>query len=72
MNDKKMAPAIFNMAAPVKTRQEAAQYLRVCLSTLSKLEIPSIKVRRRVLYQQSVLDAWLQDHTQRGDENVKK
>jgi hypothetical protein len=47
----------------VKTRKEAAQYLRICLTTLSRLDIPKTQVRRRVFYRQSVLDKWLYEHT---------
>jgi hypothetical protein len=44
--------AIFN-------RSEAAQYLRICKTTLDKLPIPRLKIRHRVLYRKTDLEQWL-------------
>jgi len=41
------------------TRKEAAAYLRICKSTLDKLLIPRIRVRRRIFYRKSQLEQWL-------------
>jgi hypothetical protein len=41
-------------------RKQAAEYLgRICLTTLDRLNLPRIKVRRRVLYRKITLDTWL-------------
>jgi excisionase family DNA binding protein len=53
------------MVAGVLSRNEAALYLRVCKTTLDRLDIPRVKVRRRVLFKKAVLDAWLDEHTTR-------
>ena len=45
-------------------RKEAAEYLRICKTTLDSLLIPRIKIRRRVLYRRSELDQWLVKNTQ--------
>lgn len=51
----------------VLDRKEAAQYLGgICLTTLSRLDIPRIKLRRRVMYQRSTLDKWLEDQMEKG------
>jgi excisionase family DNA binding protein len=45
-------------------RKEAAVYLRICRTTLDRLMIPRIKIRRRVLFRKSELDQWLDQNTQ--------
>jgi hypothetical protein len=41
-------------------RKQAAEYLgRICLTTLDRLNLPRVKVLRRVFYRRSTLDAWL-------------
>ncbi|AEF82126.1 helix-turn-helix domain-containing protein [Leadbettera azotonutricia] len=47
----------------VLSRTEAAAYLRVCKTTLDRLDIPRTQIRRRVLFKKAVLDAWLDAHT---------
>jgi len=47
----------------VMSRTEAALYLGVCKTTLDRLSIPKTQIRRRVLYQKKILDAWLLKHT---------
>ncbi len=47
----------------VLSRKAAANYLGVCMATLDSLKIPRTKVRRRVLYRQSVLLQWLEKNT---------
>jgi hypothetical protein len=44
-------------------RKEAAEYLHICKTTLDRLDIPRSKIRRRVLYRQSVLDRYLEENT---------
>jgi hypothetical protein len=46
------------------SRKQAAEFLGICKTTLDRLNIPRTKLRRRVLYRQSVLEKWLNDHTQ--------
>jgi hypothetical protein len=47
----------------VLSRAEAAAYLRVCKTTLDRLDIPRTQIRRRVLFKRAVLDTWLDQHT---------
>jgi hypothetical protein len=37
--------------------------LGVCKTTLSRMNIPRVKVRRRVFYQQSALIGWLEKNS---------
>ena len=48
----------------VLSRTQAAAFLGVCKTTLDRMEIPRTKVRRRVLYRQSVLLQWLEKNTE--------
>jgi len=41
------------------TRRESASFLRVGLSLFDKMEIPGIKLGRRVVFRKSALEAWL-------------
>ena len=45
-------------------RKEAANYLRICLTTLDSLPIPRIKIRRVVRYKKVELDNWLDQNSQ--------
>ena len=60
------------MDAIVKTQQElmdrseAARYLRICKTTLDRLDIPKTQIRRRVLYRRATLDAWLATQERTG------
>ncbi|GHU30307.1 hypothetical protein FACS1894172_03320 [Spirochaetia bacterium] len=63
---------IGNTDDSLKTRKEAAQYLRVCLTTLARLGIPKTQVRRRVLYRQTVLDQWLSENTKPQAKNGER
>jgi len=45
-------------------RKEAAMYLRICKTTLDKLLIPHIKIRRRIFYRKAELEQWLLQNTQ--------
>jgi excisionase family DNA binding protein len=51
----------------VLTRREAADYLRVCLSSFDKLGVPRIKVRRKVLFRREALDQWLAENEAVGN-----
>jgi len=44
-------------------RKQAAEYLRVCKTTLDRLDCPKIRLRRRVLFSKITLDKWLLEHT---------
>ncbi len=51
------------------TKQEAADYVKVCLSSFKKNiqpVIPAIKIGRRVLFDQKDLDKYLEDHKTTG------
>jgi hypothetical protein len=47
----------------VMSRAEAAEYVGICKTTLDRLNIPKIQIRRRVLYRKVVLDQWLENQT---------
>ena len=47
----------------ILSRKGAAEFLGVCMTTLDRMDIPRTKVRRRVLYRQSVLIQWLEKNT---------
>ena len=49
----------------VMSRKEAAAYLCIGKSTLDKLNIPKIQIRRRVLFKKEVIDKWLSQNTER-------
>jgi hypothetical protein len=46
------------------SRSCAAKFLGICETTLSRLDIPKTRLRRRVFYRQSVLEQWLRAHTE--------
>jgi hypothetical protein len=48
----------------VFSRKQAAEYLGICKTTLDRMDIPRTKIRRRVLYRQSVLLQWLEKNTE--------
>jgi excisionase family DNA binding protein len=43
----------------VMSRKEAAAYIGVGKSTLDRLAIPKIQIRRRVLFRKDAIDKWL-------------
>ncbi|WP_411045140.1 helix-turn-helix domain-containing protein [Treponema sp. TIM-1] len=49
----------------ILSRQQAAEYLHVCRTTLDRLNLPRIKVRRRVLFTKAAVDKWLAENTTR-------
>ena len=48
----------------ILSRKQAAAFLGLCLTTLDRLNVPRIKVRKRVLYKRAELEKWLDDHTE--------
>jgi len=48
----------------ILSRKEAAQFLGICRTTLDRLDIPRTKIRRRVMYKRTVLEGWLDEHTE--------
>jgi hypothetical protein len=53
-------------AARCLTRHQAAAYLGIGLTLLTELQVPSIKLGRRTVYDRVDLDAWLDDYKRRG------
>ena len=43
----------------VMSRAQAAAYIGIGKSTLDRLNIPKIKVRKRVLFKKETIDKWL-------------
>jgi len=43
----------------VMSRKEAAAYIGVGKSTLDRLSIPKIQIRRRILFRKDAVDKWL-------------
>jgi len=50
----------------VMSRREAAAYIGIGKSTLDKLDIPKIQIRRRVLFQKESIDRWLFSQQTKG------
>ena len=48
----------------VLDRKATSRLIGVCLTTLSRLDIPRIKIRRRVLYKRSVIMDYLDSKTE--------
>jgi hypothetical protein len=53
-------------AKEVMSRRDAAAYIGIGKSTLDRLSIPKIQIRRRVLYKKEVIDKWLLAHQAKG------
>ena len=47
------------MQRELMSRDEVASYLKICKTTLSRLNIPKTQIRRRVFYRKATVDAWL-------------
>lgn len=54
------------------TKEQAADYLGIGVTLLSELDIPFLKLGRRCVYDRLDLDAWLDDHKQRGRAGKEK
>jgi hypothetical protein len=52
------------IASELLNRKEASVYLRICKTTLDKLSIPRVRIRRRVFYRRLELEKWLFQNTQ--------
>ena len=50
----------------VLSRKQAAEYLSIGKSTLDKLDIPLVRIRRRVVYRIADIDAWLESQKSKG------
>jgi len=50
----------------VMSRAEAAAYIGIGKSTLDRLDIPKIQIRRRVLFKKEAIDKWLAQNTTRN------
>jgi hypothetical protein len=50
------------------SRQEVCKQLRCSATTLSRLGIPQVKIRRRVWYRRETIEAWIlsQESNSRG------
>ena len=46
------------------TRREASQKLRCSLTTLDRLKIPKVKIRRRIFYRLETINTWIADSEQ--------
>jgi hypothetical protein len=56
------------IANSLLSRQEAAAYLGgICLTTLSRLAIPQVKIRRRVFYRKADIEKWLARHVSKTE-----
>ena len=48
----------------ILSRKEAARVLGVCLTTFDRLDIPRIKIRRRVMIKREALNKWINEQTE--------
>jgi len=52
------------------SRSDAAAYLKICRTTLDRLNIPRTYLRRRVFFRKAILEKWLEENT-RTKEAIK-
>jgi hypothetical protein len=57
--------AVAQSTGEVLSRKAAAEYLGICTTTLDRLDIPRIQIRRRVLFQKEAIDKWLKENTKK-------
>jgi excisionase family DNA binding protein len=50
----------------VMSRAQAAEYIGIGKSTLDRLNIPKIKIRKRVLFKKEAIDKWLFSQQTKG------
>jgi len=50
----------------VMSRAQAAAYIGIGKSTLDRLDIPKIQIRRRVLFKKEAIDKWLTAQQTKG------
>ena len=53
-------------AKEVMSRTDAVAYIGIGKSTLDRLDIPKIQIRRRVLFKKEAIDKWLAQNTTRS------
>jgi hypothetical protein len=53
-----------SIISDILSRKQAAELLGICRTTLDRLDIPRTKIRRRVMYKRTVLEQWLNEHTE--------
>jgi excisionase family DNA binding protein len=46
-------------AKEIMSRNEAAAYIGIGKSTLDRLDLPKIQIRRRILFKKESIDKWL-------------
>jgi hypothetical protein len=46
----------------ILSRRQASEYMGICRASLDRLNLPRIKVGRRVLYKRASLQKWLSEH----------
>jgi len=56
----------------VMSRAEAAAYIGIGKSTLDRLDIPKIQIRKRVLFKKEVIDKWLSSQQTKTTTGTKK
>ena len=44
----------------VLSRKQAAKFLGICITTLDRLDIPRMQIRKRVLFRKATLEKWLE------------
>lgn len=54
------------------SKEQAAEYLGIGVTLLIELRVPAIKLGRRSIYDVLDLDAWLDEHKQRGRAGKEK
>jgi len=52
------------MTQEVLSRKQAAAFLGICVTTLDRLDIPRMQIRKRVLFRKATLEKWLQKQEQ--------
>ena len=62
-----------SMISDILSRRQAAEFLGICRTTLDRLDIPRIKIRRRILFRREILLQWLNEQTvdRRQNEQIK-
>ena len=53
-----------NTQSELLSRSDAAAYLRICRTTLDRLNIPRVRLRRRVFFRKAIIDRWIEENTQ--------
>ena len=56
----------------VMSRADVAAYIGIGKSTLDRLDIPKIKIRKRVLFKKEAVDQWLSSQQTQTTTGTKK